>query len=182
MIVQAPADFSLSVAPGSPTSQTIAAGQTAPFTLALAPSGSFNGSVTLSCAVTPAVSSGPTCVLSNSSVQLSGSASQTVTVNVRTTAPVTASVMPHIGVRPLAVTLVWGFALLGLACLLSRTRRQVPPFAQIILLTIVCTGCGGSGSTATHTQPGTPAGTYSVSVTGSSGSLSHRMALQLLVQ
>ena len=73
-------DFTIATAPGSQSSQTISAGQTATFTLALAPTGSFNGTVNLGCTITPAVAPAPTCSLSSSSVQLSGSGTQTVSV------------------------------------------------------------------------------------------------------
>jgi hypothetical protein len=42
-------------------------------------------------------------------------------------------------------------------------------------------GCGGSSTTPAATT-GTPAGTYSVTVTGTSGSASRTTTLQLVVQ
>lgn len=41
--------------------------------------------------------------------------------------------------------------------------------------------CGGSGS-STHTKPRTPSGTYAVTITASSGSLSHNAGLTVVVQ
>jgi len=40
-------------------------------------------------------------------------------------------------------------------------------------------GCGGGGSSST---PGTPAGTYTATVTATSGNLNHRTALTVVVQ
>jgi hypothetical protein len=46
-------DFSLGAASGSSTSQTISAGQSAKFSLIVTPSGSFTGTVNLSCSLSP---------------------------------------------------------------------------------------------------------------------------------
>jgi hypothetical protein len=95
LVVQAAPDFTIAAGSGSPTSQTISAGQTASFNLELGPTGSFSGTVNLTCAVTPVVSPAPTCNLSNSSVHMIGG-TQSVTVKVGTTASVTTSVVPPI--------------------------------------------------------------------------------------
>jgi hypothetical protein len=58
LAVQASADADFTIAP-SQTSQTVTPGQSATFTLALIPSGSFSGTVSLSCAVMPAVTHPP---------------------------------------------------------------------------------------------------------------------------
>jgi len=43
--------------------------------------------------------------------------------------------------------------------------------------------CGGGGSsTTTTTTPGTPAGTYTATVTAKSGSLNHTTTLTVIVQ
>lgn len=53
LIVQAAPDFSIAGASGSPTSQTVTAGQTASFSLALAPTGSFTGTINLAARLLP---------------------------------------------------------------------------------------------------------------------------------
>jgi uncharacterized membrane protein len=40
-------------------------------------------------------------------------------------------------------------------------------------------GCGGSSS---HTTPGTPSGTYTATITATSGSLNHNTTLTVVVQ
>src|SRR5262249_52788597 len=100
-----PADFSIN--PGSPASQTVSAGQTASFGLSLVGSGTFSGTVNLSCAITPAVTLGPTCSLSSSSEQISGTTAQSVTVKVGTTAPSAMATLSPIGLPPGSRTFGW---------------------------------------------------------------------------
>ena len=183
LVVQAPPDFTVSAGSGSPTSQTISAGQTASFTLAFGGTGSFSGTVDLSCAITPVVTPAPTCQLSSSSVQISGSATQTVTVQVGTTAPVTTSTVPHADLPPGWMPLAWTGMLLGAGWLGLQNRKQRLAVATplIALALALCVGCGGSSS-STKTSSGTLAGTYTVTVSAASGSLNHSMALTVVVQ
>lgn len=118
LVVQAPPDFTMGPAPGSPSSQTISAGQTASFSLALSGTGSFTGKVNLSCSISPAVSLGPTCSVP-SFVQISGG-TQTANVQVATTKPTTTGAVPNIDLPPGTVPLVWTFTFLGLASLWLR--------------------------------------------------------------
>jgi hypothetical protein len=183
LTVQVAPDFTLAAASGSPTSQTINAGQTASFSLALAPTGSFTGTVNLSCAITPTVSPAPTCNLSSSSVQISGSGAQPVTVKVATTAPVTTGTVSYVDFPP-GSPLAWTLMLLGSTWLWARNRKRLPALAApiVVLAIVFSVGCGGGGSPSTHTMPGTPSGTYAVTITASSGSVSQNMALQVVVQ
>jgi hypothetical protein len=186
LVVAAAPNFTIGPASGSQNSQTISAGQTASFDLTIAPTGSFTGTVSVSCAVTPAVTPAPTCGLSSSSVQFSGGGAQSVTAKVATTAPVTTSARPHDLFPPGAMPMAWALMLLGLTGLLAvRHRRRVATVATtaIVLTLALCFACGGgSSSSTTHTAPGTPAGTYTATVTATSGSLSHSTALQVVVQ
>jgi len=174
-------DFTIGAASGSPTSQTISAGQTASFSVAIAPSGSFTGMVNLSCAITPAVTPAPICSLSNSSVQISGSGTQSVTVKVATTAASSGTAL-YFNIPPGTVPLTWCVMLLGSTWLWVQNRRRLPALAKsiLVLATVFSVGCGSSGSP--HTTPGTPAGNYTATITASSGSQSHNMALQVVVQ
>ena len=182
LVVQAP-DFSVGMSSGTPTSQTISAGQTANFNLVITPSGSFTGEVNLSCGITPVVTPAPTCTLSSASVQVSGSSAQPVTVTVGTTASVTTGAVSYTHFPPAAMPLAWMSILLGSAFWMRNRKRLSVLATPVIVLTLaLCVSCGGSGSTSSHTTPGTPAGTYTATVTASSGSLSHSTALQLVVQ
>jgi hypothetical protein len=64
---------------------------------------------------------------------------------------------------------LWGF-LLG--CLLFSTLIILP----------ACGGGSSSGGGGGGGHPGTPAGTYNVTVTGTAGSLTHATTVSLIVQ
>lgn len=181
------------MAPSSATLVTVASGQTASYSLSVAPGGGFNQSVAFACTGAPARS---TCAVSPNTVQLNGSTSATVTVTVTTAVAsllvrkLPASSLP----RPPGYWLVLPIsALLGLAlvaCLLVRHRVRRPRLAYgVALVLLLCVGmtmsaCGGGGSTSSGSggNPGTPAGTYKLVVTGTSTSLTHTTNFTLIVQ
>ena len=66
---------------GSASSATVSAGQTASYSVAVAPSGGFAQTVALSCGGAPALS---TCAVSLNSILISGTAATTVMVTVTT--------------------------------------------------------------------------------------------------
>lgn len=183
-------DFS--VAPSSSSTATVTSGQTANYTVAIASAGGFNQAVALSCSGAPALS---TCSLSSSSVTLNGSAPSSVTVLV-TTGRASAKLLTPVGFPPASTpqTVRWsaaglpGLALLGIWV---AWRRKQPvrllrglAFARLFLIASVLSSCGGGGGN--NGTGGTPAGTYSLTVTGtfSSGSttLTHATKLTLVVK
>jgi hypothetical protein len=183
LVVQSAPDFTVSPASGS-SSQTVNAGQSASFSLSLAPSGSFTGTVNLSCAITPVATPAPICKLSSSSVQISGGGPQSVTVTVATTASSAASSFGF-GNDRTPTTLMWAL-LIGStgAFLLTIRRRRLALIALMLLASGWSIGCGGSSHTSTggSSTPGTPAGTYTAAVTATSGSISHTTPLTVIVQ
>ncbi len=175
-----------SIGAASPTSQTITTGQTASFSLAFAPAASFAGTINLSCAITPAVTPAPTCSLSSSSVQIPGSGTQPVTIQVATVASATTGALTRVNFPLGPMSLAWTLLFLGSAWLWSRNRNRLPVLAApiVVLAFAFSVGCGGSSSSSssTHTTPGTPAGTYTTTITATSGSTTQKMALQVVVQ
>lgn len=146
--------------------------------------GSFTRTVSLNCAITPTATPAPTCSLSSTSVQITGTGKQNVTVKVGTTAAVTSGAAPHFTFPTGPMPLVWTLVFLGSAWLWVRNRKRLSAIAapMIVLAFVFSVGCGESSSPLAHTTPGTPAGTYTATVTATSGSMSHNMALQVLVQ
>ncbi len=167
-------DFTMGPASGSPASRTITAGQTASFSVAFAPIGAFTGTVNLSCSISPVVALGPTCTLP-ASVEISGSGTQSATVQVATTATTTSGAVP-----PRAMPLLWTSMVLGLGWLRPRARQlgSVLAASAIILALTLGTSCGSSPNVPSRTAPGT----YAVAVTATSGSLRHNTALQVIVR
>jgi hypothetical protein len=188
LVVQAAPDFSINPGSGSSTSQTVSAGQTASFSLSLAGSGTFSGTVNLSCAITPATTLGPTCSLSSSSEQISGTTAQSVTLKVGTTAPSTTAMRSPVGLPPGALPWRWvllcATMLVGFSWLPLQSRKRAPVLVAPVLMLAMLSwvACGGSGSSSSQSTQGTSAGTYTASVTATSGSLTHTTAFTVTVQ
>jgi hypothetical protein len=143
-------------------------------TVTVTPTNGFSGTVGLTCAVTTSISAPndlPGCALAVSSVSVSSTLSPTVVLTVSTTATTTSS-------RKQPATLFWpsaGGTALALL-LLVRIPRRRSWLAMLGLLalavSVASVGCGGSSHSTGTTLPGTTAGTYIVTVTGTSGSIS----------
>jgi hypothetical protein len=172
-------DFAIGPASGSSNSATITAGQTASFDLAVTPAGSFSGTVSLSCAITPAVTPAPICTVP-SSVNVTEGTAAAVTAKISTTPPGTAGSISQAKLPPgISGTII----LLASGLLFFGYRRRMPilaiPMTAVLLFGLAA--CGGGGSSSTKTQ-GTPAGTYTATFTAKSGSLSHSTTATVVVQ
>lgn len=180
LVVQAPPDFGLSMASGTPASQTANPGQVAKFSLLAAATGSMSGTLNLTCSITPVVTPAPTCALSSSSLQLGGSASQPFTVTVTTIGPMTTAALPYSGFPSGSFLVLCASMLFGSGWIMLSSRKRFPSFAVLLVALLSWVGCGGSSSS--HTTPGTPAGTYTATVAGTLGSVTHNIPLQVVVQ
>jgi hypothetical protein len=175
-------NFTLTVNPailsGSPASQTVAAGSSATYTI----TNTGNVLYALTCSGLP---TGAACI--PVSVGANSTASLVITTTSRTLA-----VTPAMPNRPLHLNL-WGEALSALSIsiliLLALRRRRVqaliPVSALALLLVLLVAGCGGSGGSSGGgggvNPNGTPAGTYPITVTGTSGSTTQVTTIILVV-
>ena len=159
---------SISIQPGATTGNTV--------TISVVGTNGFAGTVNLTCAVATSLTDVrymPTCNLNPTSVTLSGTAAQTSTLTVTTTAASAKS-----DINKLFGSMTGGTALaLIVFFVIPRRRRNWTAMLGLVILfvSVNAIGCGGGGSGGNGGgggggNPGTTAGTYTITVTGISGS------------
>lgn len=173
----------VTLAPGATTANTS--------TVTVSPTGGFTGSVSLSAALTnlpenavdpPTLSFGTT-----SPVTISGTSSQTATLTITTTAPSSATVAPP--TRPGAHWRSGAIAfasvlLLGIGAIRRRWRSALARIFLLVVLAggaISCGGSGGSGGGGGNGNLGTTGGSYTITVTATSGTVSGTTTINLNV-
>jgi hypothetical protein len=178
--------FSIAV---SPASASVIAGNSVSYTVTVTPSFGFNARVNLSCGNAPP---NATCSVSPSNVTPDGTnpitATATVTTAVRSLTP------PRSGPRldlPRLVTqfkpswFLWMLLLLTIAAsqVVARRRGVMLRLVLVAGLVLLWAACGAGGSQV-GVPDGTPAGNYTLTLTGSSGSpaVSHSAPAYLTVQ
>lgn len=165
----------------SPPSQTISAGQSANYAFSVSPVGSsFPNAVTLSCAGLPALTQ---CTFTPNPVT-PGTSSAAITMTIFTTANSSSSHRFGFGALLFAPWLLLpGFVFLGSG---RKTRSRkfwlLTSLLGLSLLALTLTACSGAtgvtnNSTGVQQQhQGTQPGTYPITVTGTSGTLTHQAA------
>ncbi|MDE3187826.1 MAG: choice-of-anchor D domain-containing protein [Acidobacteriota bacterium] len=162
------------------SSQTVASGQTASYTIDLSPLNGSTGTFTFACGSLPANAA---CIFSPSSDTVAAGTSGSVTVQVATgQAQVARLSRGESG---------WGMvpALCGLVLLPWAWRRRRSGLLLVLAALLVtgglssCSASGGGGGTPPPGSSGsnTAAGTYSIPVTISANGISHKVTLSLTV-
>jgi uncharacterized repeat protein (TIGR03803 family) len=146
----------------------------------------FGDSVTFSCSVQPRPALAPKCSISPGSIAPGTSALLTVT----TTAPTSGALPSRPGSGPLYALWLPLIGLVGAGVGFRREHKTMGKlsamaltcmlFAGLVLL--VACGSSGGGGGGSGGNSGTPAGTYTITVTGMSGSLVQSTNTTLTVQ
>lgn len=168
--------FSLTVGPNG---QTKPAGQVAQYTATLTPIPAFGNTVSVSCTAPPAGS----CSATSSPITFSDGVSSASTVlNVQTTPQVIAKSTPWHGPMYALWMMVPGMAWLGFgAGKKRRGSKWLGLFALSVFFTLVLVQPSCSSPRTPTSTSGTPPGTYSLTVTATSGSYSKTQSFQLTV-
>jgi hypothetical protein len=182
------------------STDSVVAGQIAQYDLRLVPALGFTGQVLLACTGAPA---GAFCDVPPS-VQLNGATPTPFSASVRTTARSAAlrhsrRPDPSVGNEPSRRFLAWASLVVLVALLLVRPKPAPAAVAWpqqwircVVALLLVCislglASCAGVTDSGTSSPPdsalsGTPAGTYTLMLTASSGSATQTVPLTLAVQ
>ena len=165
-----PPDYAMTIPNGT---ATVAAGNSASYTITISPEGSFTGTVNFNCSGLPQAAS---CSFTPGSVTPSGGPAST-TMMISTTVRMTQSAAIPSG-------LLTGAGFFGLVLIGGLASRKTPKKAffmavSLLALAMMLISCGGHHTTITT---GTPAGTFSVTITATSGNTTHQGTVTLTVQ
>ena len=176
------ADFALSATPSSPS---VVAGDSVGITLTVTPSFGFNAKVSFTCTGAPATA---TCSVSPGTVTPDGTSPAAATVTVVTA---TRSVIPprsgpginwpHVfmGITSRWLAVIFILILLsGLA--VARRRRPLMRLTLVTGVVLLWAACGGGNQV--RVPNGTPAGSYTLTLTATSGTVTHKATANLIVR
>ena len=163
-------------------------GQSGTATVTVTPSNGFQGLVTLTCSLSAGGTGtdNPQCSITNS-VTMSGTTAENATVTISTTPASTAAVKS----RHLAWTGLGGSGLLAVGLMIVTPRRRrtwlsllaVVAVGSALFLQLGCSGGSLSPTSPTQpTDPGTPAGSYTFTITGTHGSITGNTKITVTLQ
>ena len=170
-------DFSVSILPSS---QTVVAGNTATYSVFVSPSLTFGSNVALSCSSLPA---GASCGFTPSTLTFNGPGQQSSTLNVTTTVRPISTISSTRWSSPFYALwlMVPGVALFGMGCKRRRSRLLgLFLLWTVFSLIVLLPACSKAKEQPTIT--GTPAGSYPLQVTATSGSFTKSAGFSLTVQ
>lgn len=169
------------------TSVTVDAGQTASYTLTLTPTNGFNQAVTFSCSGSPVRSTcNPPASITPDGTDTPSDVTLSVVTQSRAAAPPMFSPFKAPPLTAPQTYLPWLAAWLMLAATIlkmaGRNRRTLLLLAATLLAAFAWTSCGGGGGGTTPAPKGTPAGTYTITATATSGSITKTTTVSLTVR
>jgi hypothetical protein len=183
----ASATYTISLSPGyqvsvTPSTLTIVAGQSGTAMFTVTPANGFSSQVTFACSGLP---SGATCSFAPSSVTPSGGNPVSSTLTITTTATSAALRRPGSSSHyPTYVLLIPCLGMIfSIAARRKRAHRGLRVFGMLALVVLAAglTSCGGSSNAG---NPGTPAGTSTITVMGStsgSGAINQTATLKITI-
>lgn len=181
-------DFTIAA---SPNTATVTAGQTKSYAVTLTPIGGFAGTVSLACTGAPSLA---TCAVPMP-LALDGVNPITTTVTLTTTARSIVAPprsFPRFWPRGFAARwlFIWLFIVLCLMMAMLGTKAARPAnqrlaamcFAAVLLFAFLCvTGCNNSIGGGNGGSPGTPSGSYTLTIAAASSGLSHHTTVAIVV-
>ena len=178
-------DFVIS-ASSSPV--TVIAGNSAIYNVQTGPaaaSQAFTNSVSLSCSA--GLPQGTSCAFSTNPLTMTNMSPVSSQLTISTTArpATTTSLHPNSLFLYAAFLPISGLAFWGIGT--GKNYRRLGPmmgllFGVLAVGLLFQVACGGGAKATPTVNPGTPAGTYAITVTGTSGSASHGTTVTLVVQ
>jgi hypothetical protein len=179
------ADFALSASAASPASLT--PGQPSTSTITVSPKNGFNPSgVAFTCSIAPATTPSPACSFGRLSVANDiGSAVLTITPAASASAQLSSPFGHNSRVMLVFALLIPGM-LFGTVGIVKQDRSKLLTWVLAFAVLGACLlqgACGSSGSAKnTATDGGTPAGLYTVTVTGSANGTQHTTTASITVK
>ena len=172
-------DFNLAVAPAA---ATVPAGVPAQYTVTIAPTGIFTGTISVACS--SGLPTAGTCTETTPSFQnLNGNVSTDLIINTTQRVSTTTQVAPK---RVLLYALglpLFGLVLGGFGWRKTPSiRRSMMGLLLGMFISLAAFQAGCSSSSTTTTTSGTPAGTYVITVAATSGNASRMQTVTLVVQ
>ncbi|HKF22129.1 MAG TPA: Ig-like domain repeat protein [Candidatus Angelobacter sp.] len=161
-------------------SQTVKAGQFASYTVNVTTTNGFGGTINFACP--SGLPSLTNCSFNPPQVSVSGNSGSTM-LSISTTAGTAA---PPAGNLSSRLFTSGGFLALGVVLVGAvagrRRRKSFFLLLGILALATLLGSCGGGGGTTVVHNPGTPPGSYTVTVSATSGSTTHQTNITLVVQ
>jgi hypothetical protein len=166
--VTPPPSYSLSAGTASPAS--VSPGGSASASVTITPANTYTGTVTLSCAIAPTVSPAPSCSFVTDPVSVTGTAAVNTTLTFATVGSSSAAIRPPgtlLGEIASIAALVFAGLYFVAFDVWRKRRSEVMLSVVLVGIAAVLVGCGSGGGAA---SAGTPAGSYTVTITAKDAS------------